>query len=150
MIFQVCWVNIRCHDTVSNEHVEQKCSYMLNRCSIDHISLYVSVFVWDKWPNISCLTFYEVPCSLGGTNRTLAGTTEIKFESGICRLLALINLWMYTRCSLVQHIEAVKMAISQSTFSNAFSSMKRHKFQLRFHWGLFPWAISTVLKHWFG
>ena len=38
-----------------------------------------------------------------------------------------------------------KMApISQTTFSNAFSWLKMYKFQLRFHWSLFPRVKFTI------
>ena len=35
------------------------------------------------------------------------------------------------------------------TFSNAFSWMKISKFQLRFHWNLFPIVQLTTSQHWF-
>ena len=40
-------------------------------------------------------------------------------------------------------------AISQTTFSNAFSWMKMFKFRLRFHWSLFPRVQLTIFQHWF-
>ena len=40
-------------------------------------------------------------------------------------------------------------AIVQTTFSNAFSWMKMYKFQLRFHWSLFPRVQLTIFHHWF-
>ena len=40
-------------------------------------------------------------------------------------------------------------AIPQTTFSNAFSCMKIYKFQLRFHWRLFPRVQLTIFQHWF-
>ena len=40
-------------------------------------------------------------------------------------------------------------AISQTTFSNAFSWMKMHKFRLRFHWSLFLRFKLTIFQHWF-
>ena len=43
-----------------------------------------------------------------------------------------------------------KMAvISQTTFSNVFSSMKMCEFRLKFHWSLFPRVQSKKFKHWF-
>ena len=39
--------------------------------------------------------------------------------------------------------------ISQTTFSNVFSSMKMFEFRLKFHWSLFPWAQLTIFQHWF-
>ena len=40
-------------------------------------------------------------------------------------------------------------AISQTTFSNAFSWMKMFEFRLKFHWSLFPRVELTILQHWF-
>ena len=40
-------------------------------------------------------------------------------------------------------------AIFQTTFSNAFSWMKMYKFQLRFHWSMFPRVQLTMFQHWF-
>ena len=40
-------------------------------------------------------------------------------------------------------------AIFQTTFSNAFSSMKMYTFRLRFHWSLFPRVQLTIFQHWF-
>ena len=38
-------------------------------------------------------------------------------------------------------------AISQTTFSNAFSLMKMHEFRLRFHWSLFLKFELTIFQH---
>ena len=40
-------------------------------------------------------------------------------------------------------------AISQTTFSNAFSWMKMFEFRLKFHWSLFPGVQLTIFQHWF-
>ena len=40
-------------------------------------------------------------------------------------------------------------AISQTTFSNAFSWMKMHEFRLRFHWSLILRFELTIYQHWF-
>ena len=40
-------------------------------------------------------------------------------------------------------------AISQTTFSNAFSWMKIFKFRLRFRWCFFPRFQLTIFHHWF-
>ena len=39
--------------------------------------------------------------------------------------------------------------ISQTTFSNVFSSMKMFEFHLKFHRSLFPRAQLTIFQHWF-
>ena len=40
-------------------------------------------------------------------------------------------------------------AVSQTTFSKAFSWMKMIEFRLRFHWSLFPRVKLTISQHWF-
>ena len=40
-------------------------------------------------------------------------------------------------------------AISQTTFSNAFSWMKMNEFRLGFHWSLFLRVQLTIIQHWF-
>ena len=40
-------------------------------------------------------------------------------------------------------------AISQTTFSNAFSWMKLFESQLKFHWSLFPRVQLTIFQQWF-
>ena len=40
-------------------------------------------------------------------------------------------------------------AISQMTFSNAFSWMKMYQFWLRFHWNSFPRVRLTIYQYWF-
>ena len=48
------------------------------------------------------------------------------------------------------HLPPDKMAaISQTVFSNAFSSMKMYKFLSRFHWYLFLRNQLTIFQHWF-
>ena len=42
-----------------------------------------------------------------------------------------------------------KDAISQTTFSNAFSWMKKFEFPLQFHWSLFLRVQLTIFQHWF-
>ena len=40
-------------------------------------------------------------------------------------------------------------AISQTTFSSAFSWMKMFEFRLKFHWSLFLRVQLTIFQHWF-
>ena len=42
-----------------------------------------------------------------------------------------------------------KDAISQTTFSNAFSWMKMFEYRLKFHWNLFLRVKLTIFQHWF-
>ena len=64
-----------------------------------------------------------------------------------------VNLLMHIYASLglneLTHWGRDKMdAISQTIFSNAFSSMKMFQLRLNFHWSLFPMVQLTILQHW--
>ena len=51
---------------------------------------------------------------------------------------------------MLTHWARDKMAaISQKTFSRAFSWIKMHEIRLRFHWSLFPKVKLTIFQHWF-
>ena len=48
------------------------------------------------------------------------------------------------------HLPLDKMAaISQRTFSNAFSWMKRFVYRFKFQWSLFLRVLLTIIQHWF-
>ena len=51
---------------------------------------------------------------------------------------------------ILTHLPLDKMvAISQTTFSNAFSWMKSFVFWFEFHWSLFLRVQLTICQHWF-
>ena len=51
---------------------------------------------------------------------------------------------------LLTHLPLNKMAaISQTTFSNAFSWIKSFVFWFKFHWSLFLMVELTIFRHWF-
>ena len=55
----------------------------------------------------------------------------------------------YNPCQLTHRGRDKMDAISQTTFSNAFSWMKMHEFGLRFHRGLFLRFNLTIGQQWF-
>ena len=58
--------------------------------------------------------------------------------------LAVTSQWLLT------HLPLDKMAaVSQTIFSDLFSSMKKKIFWLKFHWGLFLRSQLTIIQHWF-
>ena len=61
----------------------------------------------------------------------------------------LVAQYPCARCCLTHWGRDKMAAISQTTFSNAFSWMKMYKFRLRFHWSLFPRVQLTIFQHWF-
>ena len=54
-----------------------------------------------------------------------------------------------TQCSLTHWGRDEIDAISQTTFSNAFSWLKMFEFRLKFHWSLFPRVQLTISQQWF-
>ena len=57
---------------------------------------------------------------------------------------------MYVIWALTKLQATFRMAaISQTTLSNPFSSMKMFEFRLKFHWSWFPRVQLTIFHHWF-
>ena len=57
--------------------------------------------------------------------------------------------WVHRDASLTHWGRDKMAAISQTTFSGAFSWMKIYEFRLRFHWSLFLRFELTIFQHWF-
>ena len=73
-------------------------------------------------------------------------------ELAISEPLSTVETQRTLACSstYLTHWSRDKMdAISQTTFSNAFSWMKMFEYRLRFHWSLFLRVQLTISKHWF-
>ena len=61
-----------------------------------------------------------------------------------------VPVWLPIRAHYLTHWGPDKMiAISQTTFSNAFSSMKMLILRLKFHWSLLPYVKLAIFQHWF-
>ena len=54
-----------------------------------------------------------------------------------------------TSCGITHWGRDTMDAISQTTFSNAFSWTKMQEFRLKFHWSLFLKVQLTIFHHWF-
>ena len=93
-------------------------------------------------------------------------STKISLDGPINNIPALVHLiawhwsshcWLDYWCKYASlglndltHWGRDKMAaVSQTTFSNAFSWMKIFEFRLKFHWSLFLRVQSTIFQHWF-
>ena len=60
------------------------------------------------------------------------------------------SIYVMVMTSQLTHWGRDKMdAISQTTFSNAFSWMKMFVYRLKFHWNLFLRVQLTIFRHWF-
>ena len=62
-----------------------------------------------------------------------------RFKAGMSPWGILLTHWGWDKIA----------AIFQTTFSNAFSSLKMYQFLLRFHWSLFLSVQLTIFQHWF-
>ena len=66
-----------------------------------------------------------------------------------CATTASTFRWVSVTAALTHWGRDKMAAISQTTFSRAFSWMKMFEFRLKFHWSLFPNVQSTIFQHWF-
>ena len=76
------------------------------------------------------------------------------YKWNICTILRLARDIMFpllvTRFAFNNTLRPRQMdAISQTTFSNAFSWLKMFEFRLKFHWSLFLRVQLTIFQHWF-
>ena len=96
-------------------------------------------------PGLLCLinSWLFLPTSFRVTLQALGKSYD--FPSACKITLKNVDKYMY-----LTHWGRDKMAtIFQTAFSYGFSSMKMHKFRLRFHWHFFPRVQSTIFQHWF-
>ena len=66
-------------------------------------------------------------------------------------MVGYLSTWVrFSHVSTLTYWGRDKMdAISQTTFSSAFSWMKMFEFRLKFHWSLFLRVQLTIIQHWF-
>ena len=68
----------------------------------------------------------------------------------LCMYDIFISSTSWQNMSVVNTLRQRQMAaISQTTFSNAFSRIKMYKFRLGFHWNLFLRFELTIFQDWF-
>ena len=116
----------------------------------------------NSWAEWQAGTFYFLAYWL--LNNLLRLTT-----TNISKLCSTCPLWRESTGYRVDNAENVSMswryhvpvnrlthwgpdkmdAISQTTFSSAFSWMKMSEFRLKFHWSLFLRVQLTIFHHWF-
>ena len=76
---------------------------------------------------------------------------RVHLHSGQIRWVVMILLrrWVARWVTLTHWGRDQIDAISQTTFSNEFSSMKIYEFWIKFHWSLFLGVQLTIFQHWF-
>ena len=81
----------------------------------------------------------SLPCS-ADVNKGVRSTNETIFtRQAYNTMMASLTHWGWDKMD----------AISQTTFSSAFSWMKMFEFRLKFHWRLFLRIQLTIFQHWF-
>ena len=110
-----------------------------------------------SWMKISLFdsNFTEVPKDLFGKEPLLVVDNDLTLkwnQAFIWTVNGIVHWCIHTPFSLEEltHWGRDKMdAISQTTFSNAFSWMKMFEYRLKFHWNLFLRIQLTIFQHWF-
>ena len=86
----------------------------------------------------------QYPLWSPGKNKSQETNFSANFE---WKIISEMDYWHQI---LLTHWGWDKMdAISQTTFSSAFSWIKMFEFQLKFHWSLFLRVQLTLFHHWF-
>ena len=89
-----------------------------------------------------------IQINLIGKRPTLSSKTDMKimgYQSRQCIQLVIST----TKHTQINSLRPRQMdAIFQTTFSNAFSSIKMYEFLLKFHWSLFLGVQFTIFHHW--
>ena len=129
---------------------EWRCSWNSadRRCSnyiwvINNFIAYKGIITLEVWRYIKCWQQSQYPITHMWRQDT--GVISCKYKVGpmhyLCQAVCNVILTHWGRDKID--------AISQTTFSNAFSWMKMNEFRLGFHWSLFPRFESTIFHQWF-
>ena len=110
-------------------------------------------FCYQKWYFTCFLTFhlavwYNVLCLT--MDHSVTHSFNCLIVRSVYTMRRLRNIRMVDSVTTLTHWGRDKMAaVSQTTFSNAFSWMKMIEFRLRFYWSLFPRVQLIIFQHWF-
>ena len=112
----------------------------------------VNLYSYDHW---------EVGCWVLGKYRTRNAIRDENYYEYVHQRRATFSRRLCDRTSTGSHINWMDIyvithwsrdktaAISQTTFSNAFSWIRVIEFRLKCHWGLFQRVQPTIFQHWF-
>ena len=154
-----------------------KFKYQPHLSSCKHHSYYSDVIMGVMAPQITSLTIVYSTVYTGADQIKHQSSASLAFVLGIHRwsvnsphkwpvtrkmfpfddisMIKMKRLWLWDHLIfmiglpiLITHGGRDKMAANfLATISNAFSSMKIYKFQLRFHWSLFARVQLTITQH---
>ena len=104
--------------------------------------MFTSKTVWD--------THWKPRAIMMPTFSPLVAPPLMTEQPAVPHMRANLASWQLSVFSaLITHLPLDKMAtISQTIFSDAFSSMKSFVFWLKFHWSLFLTVWLTITQHW--
>ena len=104
------------------------------------IYIYISLAMYSSYETMICSTSREWS--------TICTLACFLFRYGLISPIC-IDLIQLEPVSLTHWGRDKMDAISQTTFSSAFSWMKMFEFRLKFHWSLFLRVQLTIFNHWF-
>ena len=102
---------------------------------------YFSMFPLERNQHYNCILWNSVANDLLPKMFRDMFPVMLSMRRGCCGLVAIHYLTHWGRDKMA--------AISQTTFSNAFSWMKMYEFRLKIHWSLFLKVQLTISQHWF-
>ena len=100
-----------------------------------------AILSWPQWVNlVQCQPHKWRKCTVAKSS-----SCQAKW----CLMYSLCQCQSFYGCCLTHWGQDKMAAVSQTTFSNAFSLMKMVEFRLKFHWNLFLKVLWTIFQHWF-
>ena len=125
-------------------------SYFVEFCCA-YVPIYLTQFLMYRsiWPNSLCTDLFD-PIPYVPIYLTQFLMYRSIWPNSLCT--DLFDPIPYVPIYLTQFLNTLMNEmnnISQTTFSNVFSSMKMCKFRWKFHWSLFPRVQLTIFQHWF-
>ena len=142
----VCWVGdylTNCGGITNNDRSTKLRHHIFFSSNYSYEGLFFSACQTRMW--VWCVFFAPRAIFLRWCKPLLQWGYQ-RFQHAI----QLINTYLIQPTFYLTHCGSDKMAAnSQTTFSRAFSWMKKCEFCLRFHWNLFQRFELTIFQHWF-
>ena len=126
-------------------------SYNYFMKSIVKYSIKNAIYIYSTW---TIVHIYCVACNINGILQYIWRTPTL-FKHWFSLLWSIVLCWIQFSWCVgcwvhITHWGRDKMTtISQTTLSNAFSSMKMLEIRYKFHWSLFLRVQLTIFQHWF-
>ena len=151
---------------VGKQSIEQICQEYSSRCGYVCLCVCVCACVCIYCENQVVANCHQIPSVHQYKPRIMRTCACLYFL--VHRTIFLLYVVLYLGSVLITSIIATAMcstifsihylthwgrdkmhAITQATFSDAFSWIQIHEFRLRYHWSLFLRFELTIFQHWF-